>query len=127
MKKVKSTVTYTVPHWNFCNNDNLLPGGHMQKDVCRFCIKTKTGHKCLLYDVSLSAKDDMIHKVRACCKATAGFASNISEAPPAPTIEPKELMKQTIELYDKTIADLMSQGYPKALATSLAKRHILGN
>lgn len=126
MKKIKSEITYTVPNWNFCNNDNLLPGGYLQKDTCRFCVKSKSGHHCMLYNESLSTKDGMIEKTRACCKATAGFASSIDEAPPAPTIDPKELMKQTIELYNKTVTDLMSQGYPKAIADTVAKQHVLG-
>lgn len=127
MKKIKSEITYTVPSWNYCNNDNLLPGGRMQKDTCRFCQKTRSGHRCLLYDKPLSSSDGMIDKIRDCCRATAGYASSIDEPPPVPTIEPRELMKQTIELYNKTVTDLMSQGYPKAIADRVAKQHILGS
>lgn len=125
MKRIQSQVTYTVPNWNFCNNDNLLPGGRLQKDTCRFCVKTKDGHRCLLYDKPLKTDGEFIDKVRECCKATAGFASVIDEAPPVPTIQPRELMKQTIELYNKTVNELLSQGYPKSIAETVAKKHLL--
>lgn len=98
----------------------------MQNDTCRFCVKTKAGHRCLLYDKPLKTDGEFIDKVRECCKATAGFASNISEAPPGPTIQPKELMKQTIELYSKTVNDLLTQGYPRAMAETVAKKYLLG-
>lgn len=80
----------------------------------------------MLYDEPLSTKDGLTYKVRACCKATAGFESVIDEPPPAPTIPPKDLMKQTIELYSKTMNDLIAQGYPRPMAELAAKKYILG-
>lgn len=127
MRRVTSSITYTVPSWNFCNNDNLLPGGRLQKDVCRFCIKTRGGYRCALYDQTLSTDGEFIDKVRACCKATAGFASNIEEAPAAPTVDPSLLVKQVIELYDKTVKELVNQKYPRAIAEQVAKKHLLGD
>lgn len=127
MKRIQSQVTYTVPSWNFCNNDNLLPGGRLQNDTCRFCIKTKTGRHCVLYDQPLRTDGEFIDKARECCKATAGFASNIVEAPPAPTIDPRELIKQVVDLYAKTVNDLLAQGYPRQIAETLAKKHLLSD
>lgn len=126
MKKIKSTITYHVPHWNFCNSDNLLVGGDMSTHTCKFCIKTKAGVRCALYDEPLSTDGIYIHKVRECCKATAGYESTIDEAPAAPTIEPKEIVKHTIEQYDKTVDALLAQGYPKALAKQAARQMLLG-
>lgn len=126
MKRIKSTVSYTVPHWNFCNSDNLTATGDMTNHTCRFCIKDKSGVHCMLYDKPLAVKNDLIYKVRECCKATAGFESVIDEPPPAPTIPPKDLMKQTIELYSKTMNDLITQGYPRPMAEQAAKKYILG-
>lgn len=80
----------------------------------------------MLYDESLSTKNGLIYKVRECCKATAGFESVIDEPPPAPTVPPKDLMKQTIELYSKTMNDLIAQGYPRPMAEQAAKKYILG-
>lgn len=80
----------------------------------------------MLYDESLSIKDGLIYKARACCKTTAGFESVIDEPPPTPVIPPKEIMKQTIELYSKTMNDLIAQGYPRPMAEQAAKKYILG-
>ena len=129
MKRIQSTVTYTVPNWNYCNSDNLINGGELSKHTCRFCVKTKAGHECLLYNESLSVNDGFISKVRACCKATAGYQSNIvtDAAPQGPTIPPKQLMKSTIDLYAKTVNDLLAQGYPRNLAEQVAKQYLLDN
>lgn len=129
MKLIQSKVTYKVPHWNYCNVDVFDIDGTPSKRVCQFCIKTRQGHVCALYDEALSVKGNQISKVRACCKATAGFESVIApkaEAPVVPTIPPKELMKQAIELYDKTTKELVAQGYQQAIAAAAAKKHILG-
>lgn len=125
MKRIKSTITYDVPNWNFCNSDNLIDGGDLSKNTCRFCIKTKSGHHCVLYNESLSVNDGLIQKVRACCKAAAGYQSSIDAAPRVPTINPKELMKRTITLYNNTLNDLLKQGYPRAIAEEVAKKYIL--
>ena len=126
MRRIQSQVTYTVPGWNFCNNDNLLPGGRLQKDVCRFCIKTKSGHRCMLYDQPLKTDGEFIDKIKDCCRATAGFASNIEEAPPTPTVDPRELIKQTIDVYNKNVKVLIRQHYPREIAEQLAKQIMLG-
>lgn len=129
MKFIQSKVTYEVPHWNYCNVDVFDIDGTPSKQVCQFCIKTKQGHVCALYNEDLSVQGNKIAKVRACCKATAGFESIIqpkATAPAGPTISPKELIKQTIELYEKTTKDLVAQGYPQAMAAAAAKKYILG-
>lgn len=125
MKRIKSTVSYAVPGWNFCNIDSLGESITVSKQTCRFCVSSKNGKQCMLYDKPLVFDGTFVHKVRECCKATAGFESTIEE-PQSPTIEPKTLMKQTIELYNKTINDLLNQGYPRAIAEQAAKTHILG-
>jgi hypothetical protein len=125
MKRIHSTVHYDVPSWNFCNSDNLSIDSELTGGMCKFCHKTKDGHKCLLYDEDLSTKGRLVSKTQGCCKTTAGFTSVI-DTQPAPTIQPKELMKQTIKLYAKTVNDLMAQGYPKAIAETVAMKHILG-
>lgn len=120
-------VAYIVPQWNYCNNDNLLPGGHLQKSTCRFCLKTRAGHHCMLYDQPLKSDGEYIDKVRECCRATAGYPSSIDLAPPAPTVDPRELMKQTIDLYSKTVNELLKQGYPRQIAETVAKKHLLSD
>ena len=125
MKTIKSTVTYKVPHWNYCNVDRFDIDAAPSKQLCRFCQKTKEGYRCMLYDQSLLADHGEVHKARECCRATAGFESVIEESPEVPTIPPKDLMKQTIELYSKTVNDLLNQGYPRSMAETAAKKYIL--
>lgn len=79
----------------------------------------------MLYDQSLLADHGQVSKTKQCCRATAGFASVIEEPLQAPTIPPKDLIKQTIELYSKTVNDLLNQGYPRAMAETAAKKYIL--
>lgn len=80
----------------------------------------------MLYDESLMADHGQVSKTRQCCRATAGFESVIEEPPQVPTIPPKDLMKQTIELYSKTVNDLLNQGYPRQMAEAAAKKYMLG-
>lgn len=127
MKKITSTVRYTVPHWNFCNIDHIDLGCTVPKKLCNFCERTKEGYRCLLYNKSLSSNDGLVDKTKECCKATAGFASNIDTTSNVPTIPPKELMKQAIDLYVKTVEDLVNQGYPRQIANTAAKKHVLGD
>lgn len=126
MKTIKSTVTYKVPHWNLCNVDRFDIDATPSKQLCQFCVKDKDGHRCLLYNQSLSSNGGQVQKLPQCCKTTAGFASVI-EPPEAPTLPPKDLMKQTIELYSKTVNDLITQGYPRQMAEQAAKQYILNN
>ena len=126
MKRIKSTISYTVPNWNFCNSDNLTAAGKLTDVKCRFCTKTKSGYSCVLYDVQLASREGLIYKPLACRKATAGFESVIDEPAPVPTVQPKDLMKQAIDLYNKTVAYLINQGYPRQIAENVAKQHILG-
>lgn len=126
MKTIKSNVTYKVPHWNFCNVDRFDMDATPSKQLCQFCIKTKTGYKCALYNESLASKEGAVAKTQGCCRATAGFASVI-EPPAPPTINPLDLIKQTIDMYSKTVNDLINQGYPRAMAESAAKQYILNS
>ena len=80
----------------------------------------------MLYDAALTADNKLINKTDDCCNATAGFASNIDDAPQVPTVPPLELMKQTIDLYSKTVNDLLNQGYPRPIAENVASKHLLG-
>ena len=69
----------------------------------------------------------MINKVDACCRTTAGFTSDIHAVPaPEPKVDPKQLIKMTIETYTKTVDDLLNQGYPKVMADKVAKQYMLG-
>ena len=125
MKAVTSTVTYTVPSWEFCNHDNLFDGG-IPKMTCRFCQKNKDGsYTCLLYNQSLSTEGRLINKLPGCCQATAGLDHSIVEAA-QPQIDPKAVIDATITEYSKVLKNLMNSGYPIAIAEKLAKVRLTG-
>ena len=127
MKTVSTKVTYTVPSWNFCNVDHWGID-KVSKQTCRFCVKDRNGVRCMLHNESLSTSDGLIQKARKCCEVTAGFLVTIgpdrNEAP-LPTIQPKDLIKQTLDLYIKTVNKLVDQGYPRSMAETAARQYIL--
>ena len=112
MKKIRTEVSYKVPHWAFCNCDaNEM--NDVTKDVCKFCVTKRGGERrCVLYDESLTVVDGLVSKSEGCKKATAGIKSVIESdrvAPTGPSVQPKILITQTIELYSKTVNDLLNQ------------------
>lgn len=127
MKKITSTVRYSVPNWNFCNIDKFDFDGEPSNKLCRFCVKDRNGHHCLLHDECLSVKNGLVSKASACCKASAGFQSTVNQEPNVPTITPKEIIKHAIDVYTKTVDDLLNQGYPKTLADRTAKKYLMGD
>ena len=127
MKKIQSKIEYTVPHWRFCNSDNLDIDGK-SKAMCKFCKTSRAGAECLLYNRSLSVEGAFIGKTQKCIDATAGYGSTIitdNVTPPGPTVSPKKIAKSAIETYIKTVKDLRNQGYPTALAEQTAKTYVL--
>lgn len=121
MRKVKQTLTYKVPSWNFCNSDKNLKVG---KETCRFCVKTKFGYICTLYDTQLSESFGAVDKCYQCIQTTAGFKMDIEE-PEIPTVDPKLIMRETLTIYKKTLDSLISQGYPRAMAETIATKYVL--
>lgn len=111
--------------WNFCNSDHIDIDGSVSKPACRFYKQDKNGSYCILHDQPLVNKYGMIEKTRECCKATAGFASTV-DIPQVPTISPEAIISQTIDQYQRTVQDLLNQGYPQAMAAQFAKQYILG-
>lgn len=124
MRKIKQEINYSVPSWNFCNKDEVQPDGRYSKELCRFCIKTKNGHRCMLYDELLTTDPNFVHKTKGCINASAGFHTEVTEIVP-PVAVPKLMMRETIKSYNKAVNDLMAQGYPRDLANKLAEQHIL--
>lgn len=129
MRRIKMTLSYVVPAWNFCNYDT----SNTSKEVCRFCEKTKKGHHCVLYDADLMSDGNLISKVKGCCRATAGYDTVVTyEAPQAPAqnqapaVDPKWIMQETLKMYNKSLNDLLAQGYPRPMAEKLAQQYVLG-
>jgi hypothetical protein len=73
--------------------------------------------------------DEFIEKAEGCLNVTAGRKSTIIsdvDEPPRPKIDAKKLIKQTIDLYTKTVSSLVADGYPQQMAESIAKDYMLG-
>jgi hypothetical protein len=129
MKKVTTQITYRVPEWHYCN----LMGnayGQPSKEKCRFCVKEGSTYRCALYNAVLPISDGvMVSKTRECQKATAGYKSVVEDVEAIeqiPTVDPKVLIKATLNNYTKMRKQLISQGYPANLADTLAQKYVLG-
>lgn len=127
MQKIKSEINYKVPSWNFCNIDSAtLLTGKVSKDTCRFCIKKNGAFRCVLHDEPLNYDGTFIEKTEGCKVASVGVAIEILEPEP-PRIDPKQIIKLSIEGYETQLKTLVSQGYPRDLAAKLSKQYMLGD
>ena len=121
MKRVKTTVNYKVPDWEFCNCSRL---GKPTKDMCRFCVKHGKGYVCVLHNMPLDMVEGiLVKKDMACIRATAGFTSEVEDDI---QVDPKAVMKMTMQEYRKAYNKLVCQGCPDAMADRLAQQLILG-
>lgn len=125
MKRIKTTITYKVPSWEYCNHEKMFKPS---KDTCRFCVPTGKNYTCALYNMPLSTVDNLlIEKTHQCVRATAGFGGPVEDVVPEPhiSIDPSLIMKVAINGYTKVYKDLVNQGYPAALAEEAAKQYML--
>lgn len=122
MKKVKTTVNYKVPDWEFCNCSKL---GRPTKDTCRFCVKHGKDYICVLHNMPLEVVEGMlVKKDTACVKATAGFSSEVEDNDIQ--VDPKTVMKMTLQEYKKVYKQLIAKGYPDVMADKLAQQMVIG-
>lgn len=122
MKKVKTTITYRVPDWEFCNCSRL---GKPTKDMCRFCVKHGKSYVCVLHNMPLDMVEGiLVKKDPACIRTTAGFESVVEDTDIQ--VDPKAVMKMTMQEYQKIYKQLLAQGYPDTMANKLAQQMILG-
>ena len=104
MKRVKTTVNYKVPDWEFCNCSRL---GKPTKDMCRFCVKHGKNYVCVLHNMPLDVVEGiLVKKDMACIKATAGFPSEVEDII---QVDPKTVMKMTLQEYRKAYKQLAQQ------------------
>lgn len=123
MRKIKVDLQCSVPSWHFCNLDGFTADGRYSKETCRFCVSTKQGHRCLLYDESLTTDSHFVHKTAECIEAA---ASGTATAHDAPVVSPKLIAKEAIKDYIKLVNDLTKQGYPRGLAEKIALQDVTG-
>ena len=121
MKRVKTTVNYKVPDWEFCNCSRL---GKPTKDMCRFCVKHGKNYVCVLHNMPLDVVEGiLVKKDMACIKATVGFPSEVEDTI---QVDPKTVMKMTLQEYRKAYKQLIAQGYPDSMADKLAQQMTMG-
>lgn len=126
MRKIKIDLRCKVPSWNYCNHDGPTPDMRFSKELCRFCVSTKAGCYCALHDAQLMSDKYFVHKTPACIDATAGFAVSVDEAPTI-SVDPKEIINETIKSYNKLMNDLLKQGYPRNMAEVIATKYMTGD
>ena len=121
MKRVKTTVNYKVPDWEFCNCSRL---GKPTKDMCRFCVKHNKGYVCVLHNMPLDMVEGiLVKKDMACVRATAGLTSEVEDDI---QVDPKTVMKLTLQEYRRVYKQLIAKGYPDAMADKLAQQMTMG-
>ena len=121
MKRVKTTVNYKVPDWEFCNYSRL---GKPTKDMCRFCVKHGKNYICVLHNMPLDiVEGTLVKKDIACIKATTGFPSEVEGTI---QVDPKTVMKITLQEYRKAYKQLIAQGYPDSISDKLAQQMTMG-
>ena len=126
MQRIKSEISYKVPSWNFCNLDTYsILSGKVSKETCRFCIKKNGAFRCMLHDEPLNYDGTFIEKTKGCKVASVGVAIEILDPEPVHA-DPKQLMRMTIDEYNKQVNGLVATGYPHNIATKLAKQYVLG-
>lgn len=87
MLRLKVNVELYLPEWHLCNIPRDSTMSELTRNVCRFCVKTKTSHVCALFNKPLLRCGDEVHKdrkcVKLCCKATKNIDAT-SQGPLAP-------------------------------------------
>lgn len=125
MRKVKIEITTKLPSWHFCNSEKVA-GLKVSGELCRFCQKTKNGHKCLLYDKWLTSDRGLVDKAPACIKATSNKSAAIVDTE-LPQVDPKYIIKESLKTYKQTVDGLLNQGYPQNLAEDIAMKYVIGD
>ena len=121
MKKVKTTVNYKVPEWEFCNCSRF---GKPTSEKCRFCVKQGKGYACTLHNMPLDVVEGiLIKKDKACIRATAGFPSEVVDTE---QVDPKLVMKLALQEYRKLYKKFIRDGYPDSMADKLAAQLTIG-
>lgn len=124
MIKIKTTVTYKVPEWGYCNHAAGLT--KVSKDMCRFCVKTGKGSfACALHNLPLEVEQGFVAiKCPQCVKA--GLSRHAELEDGTVQVDPKDIIKATMSEYRKVYSKLVSQGYPDVVADKLAQKFLLG-
>ena len=124
MRKVDMRMSVYLPGWNNCN---LESEPLSSRKYCRFANRDNKGYYCSLFMERLDKYDTLLMKTHECCLATKQRVGDVDEMPveAAPAVSPRDLMKQTIDEYEKQMAALTNQGYPASMAKKVVRQYIL--
>ena len=124
VKKVTTEITYRVPMGSYCNLSDKT------KDKCRFCVKDRSGYRCALYNEPLNTTETVyVLKARDCTRALCGYKSvveDVQEQEFTSIVDPKLIMRTTLDEYTRVRNKLMSQGYPVSIVDKIAREYVLG-
>ena len=114
MLKVTTTVTYKIPHDEYCQ---FRHGG-----MCRFVAPNGMGVKCTLHDEPLQALHGNIYKCHGCVIGRGSVQNRIPDVDI--TVEPDVILRTAVNEYIKTYKSLRKKKYSETMAIALAKEQI---
>lgn len=126
MKKITTTVTHRVSDGQYCNLSPTRYKNFPIEQRCRFCTNVgKSTFVCVMHNLPLVVEEGcLIRKAPQCLRNMFQRGLTVTE-PDVPQINPKELMKWTMDEFDKIYKNLLTAGYPDALAMKTAREHVL--
>lgn len=127
MKKIETTVTYKVSEGCLCNLRFEKHKGFPADQRCRFCTNLgKDGFVCVLHNMPLVVEEGcMIRKAQACMRNMAYKSQTVPNVDDTPKVNPKDVIKWALDEYNCVYNQLVSEGYPAALAMKVAKESVL--
>lgn len=122
--RLNSNVQYSVPEWEYCNNQRLFRSDKEDGTVCRFCCTVKRGVKaCSLYNQPLECVGGvMVKKLPECLEASLKgkkYVSNITDQVVART-NPKDIAKAVLKEYRGVYLAYINAGMTDRVAHDLA-------
>ena len=100
----------------------------MPKEKWGFYLETKKGvQTCPLYNVPLHTEEGYVAvKCPKCVKAGFVHREEIVDEPEV-KVNPQDVIKLTLSEYRKIYKQLIAEGYPEAMADTLAQKALLKN
>jgi len=137
MKLLTTKVTYRVPNGCLCNLALTDKKMKVNKEHCRFCVKTSNSYTCVLYNLPLKTCDATIEKLAICqrafCRTESNNPGDEASQESSDNTSQKETsksvviaIKTSIKLFCKTYQELRQQGITEPLALKVAEQLLLG-
>lgn len=121
MRKRTARVNFKLPSWQYCNHQSLWHPYKADRNMCRFCTKTKQGYLCVLDNLPLLQEGELIMKHHICLKGTGDV--EIQES----CVDTKQVLRVVLDEYRTTYKALVDEGYSHVVADKLAREVVLGH